>query len=57
MLILTRRCEQAIIIETSDGPIVVRVLGIERGRVLVGVQADKKVRILREELISGSHRL
>ena len=52
MLILTRRCEQAIIIETSDGPIVVRVLGIERGRVLVGVQADKKVRILREELIS-----
>ena len=52
MLILTRRCEQAIIIKTSDGPIVVRVLGIECGRVRVGVQAAEKVRILREELIS-----
>lgn len=47
MLILTRKLEEAIVI---DGNIVVRVLGIEDGRVKLGIAAPKNIAVLREEL-------
>jgi carbon storage regulator CsrA len=47
MLILTRKIDQAIVIQ---GNIFVRVLGIERDRVKLGIAADEKIVILREEL-------
>ena len=50
MLILTRKIDQAIVIQ---GNILVRVLGIERDRVKLGIAADESIIILREELCQG----
>lgn len=49
MLILTRKLNQAIVI---DGPCKVYVLGVERDRVKIGIQAPDGVTVLREELVS-----
>jgi carbon storage regulator len=50
MLILTRKIDQAIVIQ---GNILVRVLGIERDRVKLGIAAAEDIIILREELCQG----
>jgi len=47
MLILTRKIDQAIVIR---GNILVRVLGVERDRVKLGICAPEEIVILREEL-------
>ena len=47
MLILTRKVDQGIVI--SDN-IVVRVLGVERDRVKIGISAPVEITVLREEL-------
>ena len=52
MLILTRKIDQAIVI---DGNILVRVLGVERDRVKLGIAADEAIIILREELVGRQH--
>ncbi len=48
MLILTRKLDQGIVI---SGNILVRVLGVERDRVKIGIQAPMEVTILRQELL------
>lgn len=47
MLILTRKVDQGIII---SGNILVRVLGVERDRVKVGITAPGEVTVIRQEL-------
>lgn len=47
MLILTRKVDQAIIIA---GNIKVMVLGVERDRVKIGIEAPIGIAVLREEL-------
>jgi carbon storage regulator len=47
MLILTRKIDQGIVI---SGNILVRVLGVERDRVKIGISAPGEVTILRQEL-------
>ena len=47
MLILTRKVEQGIVI---SGNIFVRVLGVERDRVKIGISAPSDVKVLRQEL-------
>ncbi len=47
MLILTRKVDQGIII---SGNIIVRVLGVERDRVKIGISAPGEVTVLRQEL-------
>ncbi len=47
MLILTRKIDQAIVI---DDNILVRVLGVERDRVKLGICAPDEIVVLREEL-------
>ena len=47
MLILTRKIDQSIII---DGQITIMVLGVERDRVKLGIDAPANVAVLREEL-------
>lgn len=47
MLVLTRKVHQSILIRDD---IVVEVLGVDRGRVKLGVSAPRDVTILREEL-------
>jgi carbon storage regulator len=48
MLVLTRKIDQGIVIA---GNIVVRVLGVERDRVKIGISAPLEVTILRQELL------
>jgi carbon storage regulator CsrA len=52
MLILTRKVDQGIII---SGNILVRVLGVERDRVKIGISAPGEVTVLRQELWSEEH--
>jgi carbon storage regulator CsrA len=47
MLILTRKIDQGIVI---SGNILVRVLGVERDRVKIGISAPTEVTVLRQEL-------
>ncbi len=57
MLILTRKAEQAIVI---DGETTVRVLSIDGDRVKLGIDAPTRIAVLREELIrevAGENRL
>jgi len=48
MLILTRKLDQGIVIA---GNILVRVLGVERDRVKIGIDAPMDVPVLRQELL------
>ena len=48
MLVLTRKIDQGIVI---SGNIYVRVLGVERDRVKIGIQAPLDVTVLRQELL------
>jgi carbon storage regulator len=48
MLVLTRKIDQGIVI---SGNIIVRVLGVERDRVKIGISAPLEVTILRQELL------
>jgi carbon storage regulator len=49
MLILTRKVDQGIVI---SGNILVRVLGVERDRVKIGISAPEEITVLRQELWS-----
>ena len=49
MLILTRKIDQSIVIQ---GNITIMVLGVERDRVKLGIQAPAEVAVLREELMN-----
>jgi carbon storage regulator len=56
MLILTRKVDQAIVIQ---GNILVTVLRVERDRVKLGISAPEEITVLREELLqrdAGAHR-
>jgi len=48
MLILTRKVDQAIVIQ---GNIVVTVLRVERDRVKLGISAPEEITVLRDELL------
>ena len=48
MLVLTRKIDQGIVI---SGNIFIRVLGVERDRVKIGISAPRDVPVLREELL------
>ena len=49
MLILTRKVDQAIVIQ---GNILVTVLRVERDRVKLGISAPEEITVLREELLA-----
>lgn len=48
MLVLTRKVDQGIVIA---GNIYIRVLGVERDRVKIGIAAPKEIPVLRQELL------
>lgn len=54
MLVLSRRRDEKIIVQTSDGPIVFTVCQVKGGAVRVGIDAPKKCKIMREELVRVS---
>jgi len=53
MLTLTRRPDQSIIIETTDGPIVITITGIKGNQVRIGFEAPDNVDIWREEIMEN----
>lgn len=53
MLVLTRKCGERITIEMENEIIEVRVLRCDGGKVRIGVQASKDVRIVRTELLGN----
>ena len=53
MLILTRKIDQGIVI---SGNIIVRVLGVDRDRVKIGIAAPSDVIVLRQELVERDQR-
>ena len=48
MLVLTRKIDQGIVI---SGNIYIRVLGVERDRVKIGIDAPREIPVLRQELL------
>lgn len=50
MLILTRKIDQGIVIA---GNIYIRVLGVQRDRVKIGISAPIEIAVLREELLAA----
>jgi len=48
MLVLSRKLNEKIVI---DGEIEITVVGIENGKIQIGIDAPKEVEILRKELI------
>ena len=48
MLILTRKIDQGIVI---SGNIYIRILGVERDRVKIGISAPAEITVLRQELL------
>ena len=53
MLILTRKYDQSIIIGSGTDYITIMVLGIERDRVQLGIDAPDNVGVWREEILTG----
>jgi len=52
MLVLTRKPEEKIVISIgTEEEIVITILRIQGGKVSLGIEADKKWEILRQELI------
>jgi len=51
MLVLSRRVNESIFLETSDGSIEVTLTNINGNQARIGVRAPKSVVILREELV------
>ena len=54
MLVLSRREGEAIILETSDGPITIRLTEYNGSQTRVGVEAPRSVKVLREELLDDA---
>lgn len=50
MLSLTRNINEAIIVQTSDGPIEIIIRRVEGKQVRVGIIAAPKINIVRKEL-------
>jgi len=53
MLVLERRIDEAIIIDTSDGRIEIVITGMRAGRVKIAVGAPRACRIIRKELLAA----
>jgi carbon storage regulator CsrA len=51
MLVLTRKCDQEIYIGANQ-EIKMLILGIERGYVRVGINAEKSIPIVRKEILT-----
>lgn len=50
MLVLSRKRNEVIVLETSDGPIRVVITKVGEDRVGIGIEAPKAIQILRKEL-------
>ncbi len=51
MLVLSRRQNERIILQTADGPVVIVIARVRGDHVRIGIEAPKAVKITRSELI------
>lgn len=51
MLVLTRRKDEAIVLQFPGGDVVVKVLSVQGGRVKLGVEAPDSVTVQRPESV------
>jgi carbon storage regulator CsrA len=51
MLILSRKCGESLVIEGEEGPIVVRVQRVGRGKVSLAIEAPRAVVVRRGEVM------
>lgn len=56
MFVITRRYREEIVIQTSDGPIIVKFLGCKGRGGIIGIEAPKTVKIERKEVLAGKPR-
>jgi len=54
MLVLTRKREEQVVLQLEDQTILIRVVSIDGGRVRLGFEAGKDVKIVRAELLRES---
>lgn len=54
MLVLSRKMEESIII---DNNIKIKIVGLEKGSVKLGIEAPKNISVFREELLSDIEKL
>ncbi len=54
MLILSRKPNETIVLKTSDGDVTVMVTKMFDGRVLLGFEAPKTVKVMRSELLPNA---
>ena len=50
MLVLTRKVSESIVVELNGRQILIKCLSCDSGRIRIGIEADKDVRIVREEI-------
>ena len=50
MLVLSRKCDEKILLKTEDREIELTVVRIDGNKVRLGIKADDQVKILRQEL-------
>ena len=53
MLVLTRKKDDGIVINTSDGSIEICIVNIKGNQVRVGLNCAKDIKIYRKELLKG----
>lgn len=51
MLTLSRREDESLVLQTSDGPVVVLINQIRGSQVRVSIDAPQTIKILRDELL------
>lgn len=51
MLTLSRREDESLVLQTSDGPVVVLINQIQSSQVRVSIDAPQCVKVLRDELL------
>lgn len=56
MLVLSRKTGERIILGEGVSRIVLTVVEIDRGKMRIGIEAPKDVKIMREELLSPAER-
>lgn len=56
MLILTRKVDEQIVMQTADGEILITVVEIDRGKVRIGINAPARVPVDRKEVAEAKAR-
>ena len=54
MLVLSRKCDEKILLKTKEQEIELTIVRIDNNKVRLGIEADNQVKIIRQELETKS---